>query len=693
MKPTIASSRTKDARYTSVLVPPLQVRKKKSGYMRYRALLEAAPDAIVVVDQFGMIVLVNSQTEKLFGYGPEELIGQPAEILVSEHSRSLQNEQYSRFLAPALERPAVAGLELFGLRKDRSEFPVEIRLSPVDTKYGVLVSSAIRDISERRRTEEDLRRLASIVACSDDAIVGMTLDGIITTWNAGAERMYGYSASEALGKPVGILVAADRRIEIPGMLERLARNEVVDHFETLCIRRDGKEFNIEITASPIRDAMERVVGASTIGRDISARKLSEKHIIQMEARYRGLLEAAPDSMVIVNQAGEIVLLNVQAEKHIIPEGFAERLIADGTRSAAEALAQQIGTGIELYGRRKNGSDFPIEIMLSPLDGADGILVTAAIRDITERKRREDDLSRLAVVVESSYDAIISLTPQGIILTWNHGAERIFGYSAEEAMGQSILFLSPPDRPVEDAKLLEMVRLSDTVEHFETVRLKKSGTRLHIALTLSPIKDLDGKVVGVSSVARDITESKGMEETLRQAQRMESVGQLAGGVAHDFNNLLGVILGYTELLLERFGQDDPQRKDIEEIQKAGERAALLTRQLLAFSRKQVLQPKVLDLNAVVAGAEKLLQRLIGEDIDLLVVLDPMLGRVKADSGQLEQIIMNLAVNARDAMPAGGKLTIETSNTELDEGYAAKHPFTVPGPYVVLAVTDTGCGIDA
>jgi len=708
MKPTIASSLTKDARYTSVPVPPPQVRKKKSGYMRYRALLEAAPDAIVVVNQFGMIVLVNSQTEKLFGYGPEELIGQPAEILVSEHSRSLQNDQYSRFLAPASERPAVAGLELFGLRKDGSEFPVEIRLSPVDTKYGVLVSSAIRDISERRRTEEDLRRLASIVACSDDAIVGMTLDGIITTWNAGAERMYGYSASEALGKAVGILVAADRRIEIPGMLERLARNEVVDHFETLCVRRDGKEFNIEITASPIRDAMERVVGASTIGRDISARKLSEKHIIQMEARYRGLLEAAPDSMVIVNQAGEIVLLNVQAEKqfgyrrdelvgqkvkNIIPEGFAERLIADGTRSAAEALAQQIGTGIELYGRRKNGSDFPIEIMLSPLDGADGILVTAAIRDITERKRREDDLSRLAVVVESSYDAIISLTPQGIILTWNHGAERIFGYSAEEAMGQSILFLSPPDRPVEDAKLLEMVRLSDTVEHFETVRLKKSGTLLHIALTLSPIKDLDGKVVGVSSVARDITESKGMEETLRQAQRMESVGQLAGGVAHDFNNLLGVILGYTELLLERLGQDDRQRKDIEEIQKAGERAALLTRQLLAFSRKQVLQPKVLDLNSVVAGAEKLLQRLIGEDIDLLVVLDPVLGCVKADSGQLEQIIMNLAVNARDAMPAGGKLTIETSNTELDEGYAAKHPFTAPGPYVMLTVTDTGCGIDA
>jgi two-component system cell cycle sensor histidine kinase/response regulator CckA len=708
MKSIMNEPPTIDVRELSALAPPLRVRATKSGYMRYRPLLDAAPDAIVVVDQSGKIVLVNSQAETLFGYGQGELLGQPAEILVPEHFRSQHSEQHFRLLAPRAERPEVAGLELFGLRKDGSEFPVEIRLSPINTKQGILVSSAIRDISDRRRTEEDLRRLASIVVCSDDAIVGMTLDGIIITWNAGAERMYGYSPKEALGKPVSMLVPIDLRYKIPEMLERVKRNEIVDHFETLCVRRDGKGFHIEITASPIRDVRERVVGASAIGRDISVRKAAEKNLVQMEARYRGLLEAAPDSMVIVNPAGEIVLLNLQAEKqfgyrrdelvgqkvkNIIPEGFSERLIADGNRSAAEALAQQIGTGIELYGRRKEGTDFPIEIMLSPLDGMDGILVTAAIRDITERKRREDDLSRMAAVVESSYDAIISLTPQGIILTWNHGAQRIFGYSAKEAMGQSILFLSPPDLPVEDARLLEMVRLSDTVEHFQTIRLKKDGTHVHIALTLSPIKDLNGQVVGVSSVARDITESKGMEEMLLQAQKMEAVGKLAGGVAHDFNNLLGVILGYTELLLERLGPDDGQRKDIEEIQKAGERAALLTRQLLAFSRKQVLQPKVLDLNAVVAGAEKLLQRLIGEDIELLVLLNPALGPVKADSGQIEQIIMNLAVNARDAMPTGGKLTVETSNVELDEKYAAQHPATLPGAHVMLAVSDTGCGMDA
>ena len=241
--------------------------------------------------------------------------------------------------------------------------------------------------------------------------------------------------------------------------------------------------------------------------------------------------------------------------------------------------------------------------------------------------------------------------------------------------------------------LEKVKRGQIVEESDAIRTRQDGKEVHFTQIHAPIKNGEGQVVGVSTVARDITESRHLEGMLRQAQKMEAVGQLAGGVAHDFNNLLGVILGYTELLLDRLGPNDPQRKDIEEIRKAGDRAALLTRQLLAFSRKQVLQPKVLDLNVVVAGAEKLLQRLIGEDIELLVMLNPELHRVKADPGQIEQIIMNLAVNARDAMPAGGKLTLETSNVELDEKYAAQHPSTVPGPHVMLAVTDTGCGMDA
>jgi two-component system, cell cycle sensor histidine kinase and response regulator CckA len=190
-----------------------------------------------------------------------------------------------------------------------------------------------------------------------------------------------------------------------------------------------------------------------------------------------------------------------------------------------------------------------------------------------------------------------------------------------------------------------------------------------------------------------TERKKLEGQLRQAQKMEAIGQLTGGIAHDFNNMLTVIVGYSDLMLQKLRADDPLRSEVEQVKEAGVRASLLTRQLLAFSRKQVLQPRVLDLNAILTNMDRMLQRLIGEDIGLVTVPEPGLWRVHADPGQIEQVIMNLAVNARDAMPQGGKLTIETANVQLDDAYAREHVFVKPGPYVMLAVSDTGCGMDA
>jgi PAS domain S-box-containing protein len=290
-------------------------------------------------------------------------------------------------------------------------------------------------------------------------------------------------------------------------------------------------------------------------------------------------------MVVVNGAGDIVLLNLQAERQfgfqrdelvgqpvtrIIPEGFAERLIADDLRSAADALAQQIGTGLELIGRRNDGTEFPMEIMLSPLESAEGILVTAAIRDISVRKA--------------------------------------------------------------------------------------------------------------------------VEAQLLQAQKLESVGQLAAGLAHDFNNLLTAIHGYGELLGQGLPDGDPRRADLNEILRAADRAAEMTRQLIAFSRRQILRPRVLDPAEIVEGIVPMLRRLMGEHITLVTHKEPDLGNVKADPSQLEQVILNLAVNARDAMPEGGELTIETANVELDSKYARAHPEVGPGRYVLLSFTDTGVGMD-
>jgi PAS domain S-box-containing protein len=246
--------------------------------MQYRKLLEAAPDAIVVVDQAGTIVLVNEQLGSLFGYRRGELIGQPAEMLVTEHSRIQLNTQQARFRTPRSERPALLGHELFGLRKDGTEFPVEIRLSPVDTKHGILVASAIRDVSVRRKTEEDLRRLAAIVAFSDDAIIGKTLEGIITSWNAGAEQIYGYPANEAIGKSITMLTLSGHLDEIPAIMERLKSGKTIRNFETRRVTKDGEEIQIELTMSPIRDALDRIVGASTIGRDVTRYKKTERDL-------------------------------------------------------------------------------------------------------------------------------------------------------------------------------------------------------------------------------------------------------------------------------------------------------------------------------------------------------------------------------------------------------------------------------
>ena len=312
---------------------------------------------------------------------------------------------------------------------------------------------------------------------------------------------------------------------------------------------------------------------------------------------------------------------------------------------------------------------------------------------SSRRKAEGRLSRLAAIVETSDDAIIGKTLDGVILSWNAGAQRIYGYTASEAIGRFVSMLLPGDLQDELPEILARLKRGEHIRHHETTRLGKDGKEIEVSLTITPITDRSGNITGASTIARNITERKGLEEQLRQAQKMEAIGRLAGGIAHDFNNLLTAILGYSQMAIEQPGLDERSRRYISEIESAGTRATRLTKQLLALARKQKLQPEVLDLNAVVGGIGPMLQRLIGEDVGLMVNLDPKLGAVKADPGQIEQVIMNLAVNARDAMPDGGNLTIDTANVVLDEAYAAEHPEVNPGPYALLAVSDNGMGMDA
>ncbi|MGB7848093.1 MAG: response regulator [Candidatus Acidiferrum sp.] len=343
---------------------------------------------------------------------------------------------------------------------------------------------------------------------------------------------------------------------------------------------------------------------------------------------------------------------------------------------------------------------------------DGVQLRRILRYAVERQKLQSELraemerrARVQQALELSqerYQLLLETAPMGIVITDDRGrvvqanAEmlRMFSYVRRELIGQSVEMLVP-----ERLRSSHQTQRSDYVKepHARPMGLgvelsvcRKDGTEFPVEINLGPLATEEGTLV--PAVVVDITARKKMEEQLRIAQRMEAIGKLAGGVAHDFNNLLAVILGCSDLLLDALTPEHPVAKRVEMIRKAGASAADLTRQLLAFSRQQMLQPRVLDLKEIMKRAESLLRRLIGENIELTISSDSSLGCVKADPGQIEQILVNLAVNARDAMPQGGRLTIEARNSELDESYKDAHPPVIPGQYVMLAVEDTGCGMD-
>ncbi|HBB96464.1 MAG TPA: hypothetical protein DC054_13840 [Blastocatellia bacterium] len=312
----------------------------------------------------------------------------------------------------------------------------------------------------------------------------------------------------------------------------------------------------------------------------------------------------------------------------------------------------------------------------------------------ERKRAEQELSkseeRYRDLVENAHDIIYSHDLQGNYTSMNKAAELITGYTPEEALSMNLSQMMPAEYLPTAQEMVNRKLAGEKVTAYETELIAKDGHRVAVEANTKLVFQ-DGVPVGVQGIARDVTERKQLEDQLRQSQKLEGIGQLAGGVAHDFNNLLTAINGYTSLALQRLDEHNSVRPYLEEVKKAGDRAANLTRQLLAFGRKQILQPIPLDLNSIVSDMNKMLRRLIGEDINLAAKLATDLRRIKADPGQIEQVLMNLVVNARDAMPQGGKLTIETTNVELDLEYTSTHVGVNPGAYVVLAVSDTGTGM--
>jgi PAS domain S-box-containing protein len=678
----------------------------RQAEQNYRSIFENAVEGIFQSTPEGRFVTVNPSMARILGYDS------PGEVIetITDITHQLYVDPVRRAGATRLqeEHGVLQGFEFEAYRKDGEKIWLSLNRRSVQDEKGVELyrEGSVEDITERKRAEEALRaseaELRALFAAMTDVILVLDAEGRYQKI-APTDPAYLYKPSaDLLGKRLHEVFPKE---DVNFFLAHIGRalDEGQMHRVEYSLQISGTEVWFDGSVSPM--SKDSVIW---IARDITEHKRAEAELRGSEAQYRRLLDTTYEGVLMFDSEMRITYVNqrliemlgVSAEEMIGTS--AQEFVSETSRADVEQRWQHRAVDIkeqyDLRLRSKDGaSDLWVIVSATPIWGDNGEFIgsLSMMTDITERKMAEEALRQS----EERYRLLFERNPQPMwvfdletlfFLEVNEAAIHHYEYSREEFLAMTIKDIRPP----EDVPNLLANISRITPQHEEAgiwKHRKKDGTIIDVEITAHELTFYGRPAQMV--LAYDVTERRVLEEQLRQSQKMEAVGQLAGGVAHDFNNLLTVITGYSDLTLRRLDNESPFRSSLEEIRKAGERAASLTRQLLAFSRKQVLQPKVLQLNAIVADVDKMLRRLIGEDIDPLTLLEPGLGQIKADPGQIEQVILNLAVNARDAMPQGGKLTIETKNVYLDNQYVRRHTAIQPGNYVMLAVSDTGCGIDA
>jgi PAS domain S-box-containing protein len=544
-------------------------------------LCRILPEPLLVASPIGEIYAANDAAADLLKRAPADLGGKGLDELVADSTETVDGlltlfGRSRQFVPGSLSfRNGASGnidCRVEGALVNAPDPALLIRLQPKDdenSRFGALnsrTSPPDRQVLDGGRASETASILSTIVDTCNDAIVSKDLDGVIKTWNNAAERIFGYTAKEAVGQSITILIPPDRLDEEPQILEKLRRGEMVDHFETVRVRKDGTHLNISVTISPIRNEEGQIVGASKVARDITERK----KISALRERLAAIVESSDDAITSTGLDGTILSWNVGAERlfgYSASEVLGRHvsvLTPNDCVDEIPAILNRVSNGetidhYETKRLRKNGTILTISLTIFPISNSQGIIIGASTvaRDITTQRTLSELHGRMAAIVESSDDAIVSKDLTGTINSWNRGAERIFGYKAAEVIGKPITIIIPDDRFDEEPEILRRLQRGEHVDHFETVRRRKDGSLVPVSLTISPVKDATGKVIGASKIARDITERDHHERELREANaaltRANADLQLfAYSASHDLQEPLRMVATYSELLKREFG---------------------------------------------------------------------------------------------------------------------------------------------
>lgn len=678
----------------------------------YRMLIETFPQWVWITDAKGSTTFCNRHWYEFSGLTAEQTFNNEWQTLLHPDDRERARHIWQNALDTGKAYESEYRYKRARDGKYRWHLSKGIPLKNANGKVEKWIGFGI-DIHDSKTAETELAdreaRLSAIVNTGPECIKLLSPEGILLEMNpAGLAIMEADSPGQVIGKSlIAKIVNKPYYKAFRDLNQQVFRGEDGTLIYEITGFKGTRRW-LQTHATPLRDKKGEIWAALAITRDITQQKKAEDELRASATRFRALFEHSSDAVALFDKNWKVIFCSASIERilgvrpeEVIGHNAIEWVHPD-ERPQVQKTYQYVldhpGETVTAHVRlrEKNGSWRSIERKITNLlhDPDIGAIVNN-VRDITEKLRADEALrgseERFAKAFQSNpLPVIITTHLEGRFVDVNEAALELSGYSREQVIGRTVEELNLWVNPEDEQAFGQMLKESGQVKALQTTFRTRKGEIRQVEVSADLI-ELGGSAC-VLSIGRDITESLKLEAQFRQAQKMDAIGRLAGGVAHDFNNMLAVIVGYIQLLQDRIDPADSGQKHIEQIRKACERAAGLTRQLLAFSRKQVVQPRILNLNAVVNNVSKMLLRMIGEDITLSMVPGIPLGSIKADLGQIEQVLMNLAINARDAMPHGGRIVIETRNAELKEDHAQYRPAVVSGSYVMLSLTDTGTGMD-